>query len=737
MAQRAPLDIAAEELHPGAENHLDLVAALEHRAQARQLAQGGGEVGVEIAREAGPLGNGVVHPDPNRFGFSPVGGLAEHRDSPPGPIGQGIQDLEGFVPASIVDEEKVGVGIVLQELRENVGPEPAGFVEAGDHEEGFRHRASDSTPGLEICLPIRTLWRNKELPRHGAGEFPVDEANRGQRASNAMGRSLAVLMLLCFGVLQLGDLGHPLFWQDEGETAMFGQRVLEHGYPKVHADGNVVYGMGIPLAQAVDAERDAYTGSLWGQYYLAAFGVWLAEDVENLHRRTGWVRLPFALLGVLGLGLLFLAVRPALVARAGSSAAAAAGFGLLLCLSTSLILHLREVRYYAPSLALLAAVVWLEFRRPPGRGLGGPGRALAMAVLWLLLFNFFHPAALAAAAWIGLEWLIWARRSAGGLRASLGQAWALWLVFLGFALLALGLAFAFGIPTLSRIFSARWDFGPAVYAANLFSLAQYLLRYEFLGPLLLAEVALFSQRRRRRPEDIDLLRLRASLLRLALLYAAVGAGNPIFFERYFVPVGPLLALALVLDLEMLWLWVRSSPGSIPARRGAMRFAAACGLVGVAILWLRAPELKGRVGEIAEPVRGPVDAAIEFIQARYPEPSGLLIATNYEAEPFMYYLGSRVVGRFHAATPEADAAEAAEAPDLVIPRSAQPRSLKAVRRYLLAGGFERYPLDVADVAYNNIPELAAGRLLSTTHRFATPRPGKDGPPLAIYERRAQP
>ena len=48
-------------------------------------------------------------------------------------------------------------------------------------------------------------------------------------------------------------------------------------------------------------------------------------------------------------------------------------------------------------------------------------------------------------------------------------------------------------------------------------------------------------------------------------------------------------------------------------------------------------------------------------------------------------------------------------------------------------FERHELDVADVAYNNIPELYRGRVLSTVHRFETPRPGEAGPPLAIYER----
>jgi len=551
-----------------------------------------------------------------------------------------------------------------------------------------------------------------------------------------MGRGGVALVLLTFAFLQLGALGHPLFWQDEGETAMFGQRVLEYGYPKVHADGNVVYGSGGPLALAVDEDHDAYRGSFWGQYYLAAFGVWLAGEQEDPHAHTRWVRLPFALVGMLGLALLFLSVRPLLAARTGSAWAAAVIFGGFLCLSTSLILHLREVRYYAPALALLAGLVWLEMRRPPGREAGGGGRALTAGFLLVLLFNFFHPAAFAVAGWLTLEWLIWARGSDGPMGPRFRRAWPLWLALCLFAGAALGLAQVFEVATFSRVLAERWSLGPELYAENLVALGRYLLRYEFLAPLLVAEMALFLGRGSRRSEDRALLRGRASLLRLALVFGLVGAANPIFFERYFVPLGPILALALVLDLELLWrsLWVRAPR---PNRRTPQVFVLACGVALALLVTLRAEELGGRVMEIVRPVRGPVDAAIEFIQESHSEPEKLLIATNYEAEPFMYYLGSRVVGRFHGGTPESDAAEASEKPDLVIPRSAQPRSLGAVRRYLLGGSFERHELAVADVAYNNIPELSRGRVLSTTHRFVTPEPGRDGPPLSIYERQTDP
>jgi hypothetical protein len=186
--------------------------------------------------------------------------------------------------------------------------------------------------------------------------------------------------------------------------------------------------------------------------------------------------------------------------------------------------------------------------------------------------------------------------------------------------------------------------------------------------------------------------------------------------------------ALFLDFRGRFLWRGLGDETRQARRPRGLGIALSSVILASILWIRTEELVGRIQEIRRPVVGPVDAAIEFIQARYSDPAALMIATNYEAEPYMYYLGSRVVGRFHGGTAEADAAEAALEPDLVIPRSAQPRSLQAVRRYLMVHPFERHELPVADVAYNNIPELSPGRL----QRCLRARP-----PLLRHRRRGWP
>jgi hypothetical protein len=157
------------------------------------------------------------------------------------------------------------------------------------------------------------------------------------------------------------------------------------------------------------------------------------------------------------------------------------------------------------------------------------------------------------------------------------------------------------------------------------------------------------------------------------------------------------------------------------------------LAMLATLAVRHRELVGRVREIATPVAGPIDFVVADLQARHADPGRLVIATNYEAEPLMFYLGSRVVGRFHSERPEVIAAERAERPDVVVPRGLHPDHIADVRRYLLAGGYARRTLPVADTPYNAIPELYAGRVLSRTHWFETPRPGPGSPPLVLYER----
>src|SRR5262245_894887 len=145
----------------------------------------------------------------------------------------------------------------------------------------------------------------------------------------------------------LARLGHPLFWSDEADTAMFGTRILAYGFPKVHGPDNVVYQFGPDVAVGIKERFDAYIGTTWGHFYFAVPGLWWASFAADPWERTARVRLPFAAAGAAGLALWLAAVLPAVEGGRPRRLRFAALFFALAALSVSLLLHLREARYYA------------------------------------------------------------------------------------------------------------------------------------------------------------------------------------------------------------------------------------------------------------------------------------------------------------------------------------------------------------------------------------------------------
>ena len=210
-----------------------------------------------------------------------------------------------------------------------------------------------------------------------------------------------VIAVLVAGVV-LRHLGHPLLWNDEAETAMYGQRILTFGYPKADDGRNLVYEALAPLAVAVKQPGSVYIGSTWGQYYVGALSVAFADRTGDPFAKTQRVRLPFTLAGLLGLGA-FAALLVSLHRDAPAAAAlpVALLFGLFL-LSPSLQLHLREARHY-PLMVLLTGLVLLVHIRLHVQGSPSRLSALAEAILLVLVFNVFYPGFFLLAAALGLE----------------------------------------------------------------------------------------------------------------------------------------------------------------------------------------------------------------------------------------------------------------------------------------------------------------------------------------------
>jgi len=539
----------------------------------------------------------------------------------------------------------------------------------------------------------------------------------------------AVCLQTVFAGLVLAGLGAPLSWEDEADTAMFGRRILEYGYPKVHDPRNTVYGVHHPLELGVHERLDAYLGSPWAQYYFAAPAVAWSDAADDLSLRTWRVRLPFAIAGWLGVLLLGAVGASLWPAAAGERARFWLGFAVCLVLSVSLQLHLREVRYYPLVVLGIAVVAWLETRRHVRTDLPPLLHTLLLApVLWCL-FNLFYPAFAAVAAAAGCGLARQAIRSRAPLRTRVVDLASGAAPYLLASAAVLPLVAFYKVLAQSRSFFEVFGGPEHTPIRQLGAASGYLLRFEFLLPAAVGALASVVARRGAGSVGRDVRVLLGTcdlLLWFAALWVALIALTPLFFTRYLVPLSPVICGLCVLQ----------AGGLLALRRTAARRPAEAGLVAIAVALagasvVRAPELRGRWAELREPYRGPLDHVIPYLAESYPNPAELVIATNYEDVSYMFYLGATTTLGFYAPDRVRDLAIV---PDVIIPRP-WPVNLSALEHLAAQKSYIGREFPVANVRVNNLPELSPRNQSGLVHRFRSPVVGTDGAALVIGERQA--
>lgn len=555
-------------------------------------------------------------------------------------------------------------------------------------------------------------------------ERSSEPASRRWSAGCLLAWIALVATVSCFGLLLFKHLSYPLIWNDEGETVMYGLRVLEYGYPKVHGPKNIVYESVLPIEATVREGLDAYIGTTWGHFYFASLGVWLAAGSDDPFQRTALLRLPFALAGFGGLVLLLVALAPVLPAR-WRVAFAALFFGLS-CFSVSLILHLREARYYS-LLVLLSSAVWLVYQRRFGQGsLSRRAYAIWLPVLLFLIFNTFYPAYFALAAGLGLDRaFVWLRASGSASSRLRGLTRDLVPFLLSFVAV-LPLLWFFDTVRIAGEFSRNlcevseaFCFGPSLYFSNLREIVTFLLLHELLGPLLVVQLGLLALIRfggMSESPGAEPLRVVVRALGISLIvYILVLARNPAIFERYFTLLGPWITVTFLFDC--IRLFFARGPGQGGGRLRASVGLLVAGAMAVSLIgrWSLVSE---RWYEIWHRYRGPLDVVIPFVAETYGQTESLVIATNYESTPLMYYLGSRVIVQWNPTNLEA---ESQLRPDVVIARQWYERS--ELDRFVRDYHYESAEFEVRDFYYNNIPELfAMGTMRALPmHRFRAQKP----------------
>jgi hypothetical protein len=204
-------------------------------------------------------------------------------------------------------------------------------------------------------------------------------------------RLVPAALIAAGAVLLLWNLGRPALWQDEAETALRAEAILETGLPRMTLGGVLVTAQPSLAAHEGNA-AGVWTWNTWLPAYL------VAASFSVLGRTPFAARLPFAFAGLLTLWLWWrLCVDGEKdefsVRRAWAPEAALA----LLALSPAYLLFCRQSRYYA-LVALGTALVLSSWRRLlENKRFGALAVALSLNFLLHASFAFFAAAALALA----------------------------------------------------------------------------------------------------------------------------------------------------------------------------------------------------------------------------------------------------------------------------------------------------------------------------------------------------
>lgn len=206
-----------------------------------------------------------------------------------------------------------------------------------------------------------------------------------------MKRFLPVALVAAGAALLLWNLGRPALWQDEAETAIRAETILETGLPRMTL-GGVTATAQPSLAAHEGNAAGVWTWNTWLPAYL------VAGSFAVLGRTPFAARLPFALAGILTLWLAWGLFQNGEADEFSDRRAWAPEAALaLLALSPAYLLFCRQSRYYA-LVALGTVLVLRSWRRLlEKKPWGALATALSLQFLLHASFAFFAAACLALA----------------------------------------------------------------------------------------------------------------------------------------------------------------------------------------------------------------------------------------------------------------------------------------------------------------------------------------------------
>jgi len=558
---------------------------------------------------------------------------------------------------------------------------------------------------------------------------------------------LSVLIILigltCIGVLK--NISYPLLWNDEAECVMHGKRVIEFGYPKVHDGKNTIYPMRLNDQEvALDKKTDAYIGIGWSMFYFSTIGILLAENTDDIYTKTALLRLPFAILGLIGLAILAMAFLPFIKDKRHKLL-----FLILYCtlclLSVSLLLHIREARYYSLVIFLGASSIYLYLSATFTPGRSYKKYFIGLIIVLLLLFNTHVPVFFIVLAYLGLHegvqfFVRNTRRYLDShdisysdpyqlLQANFRHSFKIITPMIISFILIIPLLIFFDTFHISSVTNKFYRYDMTVYFEHLFSTLKYFTQYELLVTALVLKVTTFMLKRKvgetKNPELKQKLRVSNFISGFFVFYIIIIASFPSYiYTRYIVLLLPVLCIIISLEALVIFDLLGLLEKEVQANARGLAIAILCPLFVFNSL-SSLTEL-GRVYEIFNQYKGPLDYIIPFIKSSYPDTENLVIAVNYEECAYMYYLDSKVTFGFILNNLEEDEKIL---PDIIIYRKDWVWNYgpEMFSPFLKKASYQKVSFPVYDYPTNTIPDLQ----MEHRHLYKTKYARNEGDKAVIY------
>ncbi|KKR29407.1 MAG: hypothetical protein UT61_C0031G0010 [Candidatus Woesebacteria bacterium GW2011_GWA1_39_8] len=549
-------------------------------------------------------------------------------------------------------------------------------------------------------------------------------------------RWMKVLTLLSFATLLFllfKNIKYPLFWNDEADTAAFAQRIIEYGYPKVHGVKNVI-SHSIPKHPEIGLKKsiDANVVSGWGQYYFAVPFVWLSSFFDDLYTKTEIIRIPYALFGLVGLLAFSFAITPIFKNDDKKKFTFLTLYFLIEASSAYILLHLREVRSHPLSLFLTGILFFIYIRYNFFGQFSRRRYFLLMVFLLLVLFNVLYLTYFSFVIAILLYALIDILKDFLKNKKLTRELVFKFFNYINIQVVLVSLLtilpfiFFYEIPLTSSSIRALyktpliWYLEATVSIFIYFSITEYLL-----AAVIIRFVFSFGINNNSSRESVFRKIVGVSNFSFLLIFITIliVINTPILFTRYLITIQPLSTLGfLVCSLVAFGSYKKYEPFSV---RTTVLLALFC-LVFFRVLMVRVLIMSRYVHEITTRYMGVLDVVIPYIKENHTNPKELTIATNYEEEAIIFYLGSKTIVGY---TGNNLADDVKLSPDIIIPRPSREENLDELKGLLKKGRYKKATFPIMDYQVNNIPEL----YYKPAHLFSTLYAKDDNDRLVIYEK----